>query len=73
MQIKNLLKEMQYDVVDAVLNAADFGVPQIRERIFIMASRIGLKGPQPTHSDPSKEDTKEDMFNSAASTLGDSR
>jgi DNA (cytosine-5)-methyltransferase 1 len=41
LQIKSLLNEMNYQVVDGVLNAADFGVPQIRERAFVMASRIG--------------------------------
>src|SRR3974377_1913287 len=52
LQIKNLLDEMQYDVIDDVLNAADFGVPQIRERAFIMASRIGKpKLPERTHGE----------------------
>jgi len=57
LQIESLLKEMQYNVVEGVLNAADFGVPQIRERVFIMASRIGHPSlPLPTHADPSVED-----------------
>jgi DNA (cytosine-5)-methyltransferase 1 len=35
-----------------VLNAADYGVPQIRKRLFILGSREGLllKFPEPTHS-----------------------
>jgi DNA (cytosine-5)-methyltransferase 1 len=35
------------------LNAADYGVPQLRERVFIVASREGrtLKLPSPTHGD----------------------
>jgi DNA (cytosine-5)-methyltransferase 1 len=34
-----------------VLNAADFGVPQVRERVFIVAHREGraFKFPKPTH------------------------
>jgi len=39
-----------------VLNAADYGVPQIRERVFIVGSRDGrqFQFPSPTHSDPTK-------------------
>ncbi|MDR3549086.1 MAG: DNA cytosine methyltransferase [Candidatus Pacebacteria bacterium] len=51
--IENLLKEMGYEVNNAVLNAADFGVPQIRQRVFIMASRIGKPSfPKASHVDP---------------------
>lgn len=37
------------------INAADFGVPQIRERIFLVADKDGhfLKVPSPTHGDGS--------------------
>ena len=37
----------------AVLNAADYGVPQLRERVFIVGSRTGasFKFPAPTHAD----------------------
>ncbi len=60
-QIMNLLKEMEYAVVEGVLNAADFGVPQLRDRVFIVASRVGKPSlPAPTHADPSKAD----MFDS---------
>ncbi|MCL4516106.1 MAG: DNA cytosine methyltransferase [Firmicutes bacterium] len=36
------------------LNAADFGVPQIRNRIFLVGNRMGitLSPPTPTHFDP---------------------
>lgn len=42
----NYLPRMQ------VLNAADFGVPQIRERVFLIAGRDGqqFRFPPPTHS-----------------------
>jgi DNA (cytosine-5)-methyltransferase 1 len=38
------------------LNAADYGVPQSRERVFIIASRDGKQFnlPEPTHFDPEK-------------------
>jgi len=46
-----------YDCVWRVVNAVDFGVPQIRERLFV----VGLRGksfafPSPTHRDPSESD-----------------
>ena len=43
--IMRILEEMNYNVVSEVLNSKYFGVPQNRERIFIVAYRndIGLK------------------------------
>ena len=45
---------LTYQVLFAVLNAADYGVPQRRERIFIVGIRTDLgiewSFPQPTHS-----------------------
>jgi DNA (cytosine-5)-methyltransferase 1 len=41
----------EYHVVHELLNAADFGAPQSRERVFILASRDGVpRMPTPTHS-----------------------
>jgi DNA (cytosine-5)-methyltransferase 1 len=37
--IKLNLKNIGYNVKDKILNAADFGVPQIRERVFIVGVR----------------------------------
>lgn len=41
----------------AVLNAADFGVPQLRERVFVVAHREGrsFRFPKPTHLPPTQE------------------
>ena len=42
-----------YHVAWCVLNAADFGVPQVRYRVFIVATATGLPAyefPNPTHS-----------------------
>jgi DNA (cytosine-5)-methyltransferase 1 len=51
--VRELLREMGYNVVSGVLNAADYGVPQLRERAFFLASRIGaLELPPATHGDP---------------------
>ncbi|WP_157969300.1 DNA cytosine methyltransferase [Haloplanus rubicundus] len=40
----------------AILNAADYGVPQQRKRVFFLASREGkLKPPKPTHYNPASD------------------
>ena len=46
----------RYRVHWKVLNAARFGVPQIRERVFLIASREGdsFSFPAPTHVDPAE-------------------
>ena len=43
-----------YQVVGQLILAADYGVPQLRERVFFLASRIGqdLTLPSPTHAKP---------------------
>ena len=40
-----------YRCISRVLNAADFGAPQVRERLFIIGSRDGerVNWPEPTH------------------------
>ena len=49
-------KNYQYVVQHKVLNAADFGVPQFRERIFLVGNRIDkvFDFPKPTHFSSSK-------------------
>lgn len=52
-----LLVEMGYDVVIRKVNAADYGVPQLRERAIFIASRVSpATFPEPTHADPSRTD-----------------
>ncbi len=51
---KGSSKGLRYNVVAELLNAADYGVPQTRERVFIVGFRAdtGLEWsfPEPTHS-----------------------
>ncbi len=51
-EILSRLDEEGYAVTYAVLNSADFGIPQRRRRAFFIANREGVKFkfPEPTHS-----------------------
>lgn len=52
----NRRTKSEYRPVYALLNAADYGVPQVRERFFLIASRDGaeLNFPEPTHASEEK-------------------
>jgi DNA (cytosine-5)-methyltransferase 1 len=53
--VKAMLQEMGYRVVVGIVNSADYGVPQLRERSFFLASRVGeLELPKATYGDPSE-------------------
>jgi DNA (cytosine-5)-methyltransferase 1 len=55
--VRSLLQEMGYTLVVGVINSADYGVPQLRERSFFLASRIGdIDFPLPTHANPESTD-----------------
>jgi DNA (cytosine-5)-methyltransferase 1 len=46
-------ESLGYRVRHRLLNAADYGVPQVRKRIFVVGTRLGraFKFPLPTHGD----------------------
>jgi DNA (cytosine-5)-methyltransferase 1 len=50
--IRSSLEGMGYRVYIATLNAADYGVPQIRKRAFFMATKLRgeFEWPEPTHT-----------------------
>ncbi len=66
--LKNIINNINeeegtnYNFNLGVINAADFGVPQVRERVFIIGSREGLdfQFPLPTHKNP--EVIENDLF-----------
>jgi len=51
-RVLGAFRSIGYTLNHKVLNAADYGVPQIRKRLFILGSRDGrtLRFPEPTHS-----------------------
>ena len=52
-EICNEARNLGYKVEGRVLNAADYGTPQLRKRAFIIASRIGQPPfPEATHRNP---------------------
>ena len=55
--IKKDFKKLGYNVDAKLLNAAEYGVPQARERVVIIGNRIGVKNPypKPTHWVDSKK------------------
>lgn len=50
-EIKNLFSSLGYKIQAKILNAADYGVPQLRERVIVVGVLDGIKFnyPQPTH------------------------
>jgi DNA (cytosine-5)-methyltransferase 1 len=59
----NRRTKSNYDPVVQILNAADFGVPQVRERVIMVASRDGRKFqfPEPSFRSP-EEDASEPLL-----------
>ncbi len=49
-EIKRTFSETDYEFNYVVLNAADFGVPQIRNRIFFYGNRVGIKMQPPVET-----------------------
>ena len=54
--ILSLFESLGYKVKYKVLNSADYGVPQIRERVIIFGTKLDKEYiyPQPTHSNSNK-------------------
>ncbi len=69
----NLATGANYSLQVKVLNAADFGVPQLRERIFFVGSRDGkdFTFPSPTHKAPELDDSRLLPHTTAWDAIGD--
>jgi DNA (cytosine-5)-methyltransferase 1 len=71
-EVKSVLRELGYATDVQVLNAADYGVPQLRERVFFLASRVGpIEFPARTHRDPKVEDPDRKPWNTVKQAIGD--
>ena len=74
-QAINLEVGTNYTVAWKMLNAAHYGVPQIRERVFLIGSRDGLtfKFPAPTHESRAEAGLLDDRepFRTAWDAIGD--
>lgn len=59
-EIQRTFADTGYDFNYIILNAADYGVPQIRNRIFFYGNRVGCKmePPEPTNSEDGKKPWK---------------
>ena len=54
--LKTEFHKLGYEINYKVLNTADFGVPQIRQRLIIIGSKRGkVDFPSPTHKNPDKK------------------
>lgn len=56
-QLVECLDRLDYTLTWKVVNAAEYGVPQLRERVFMVATRDGesFLFPPPTHGNPKKQ------------------
>ena len=66
--IVNDFKKLGYDVDYKVLKASDYGVPQNRERVFIVGNRLGLKNSFPVKTHGKEKNLK--PFVSTKSAVG---
>ena len=65
--IQKILKDFKsigYKVDYKLLNAADYGVPQARKRVFIIGNRLGLENPYPTQTHQTPTKRKDILFDS---------
>ncbi|EPJ9566272.1 DNA cytosine methyltransferase [Pseudomonas aeruginosa] len=69
----NKVTKTNYSPVVITLNAADFGVPQTRTRVFIIGSRDGKKfvPPTPTHHDPEIPSQAKEPWMTAWDAIGE--
>ncbi len=70
--VESLLRDLGYNTDHAIVNAANFGVPQLRERLIIIASRVSTPSfPSATHCDPNLKDTKLTPWVTVGDAIGD--
>ncbi len=69
---KRAARKLEFEVVENVLNAADFGVPQTRKRAIVIGSRLGLPElPRQTHFRPDSVPTRRRSWRTVEDAIGD--
>lgn len=70
-------EDIGYKVDYKVLNAADYGVPQARERVIIIGNRLGINNPfpEPSHYNPNNvislfDDNEKEPYITVAEAIG---
>lgn len=73
--ISDQMEDIGYEVSVQVLDAADYGVPQHRNRLFFIGNRLGKENPDmaewKTHREPRSEEEKQMKFKRSPSELTD--
>ena len=67
-EIKETFKKTGYEFNYVILNAADYGVPQIRNRVFFFGNRVGVKMEPPS---PCYDGTDEHPYKTVGEAIGD--
>lgn len=71
----NAKRSVNYKAATLHLNSADYGVPQLRERVFVIARRDGgdISAPPPTHAPPDSLHVRAglDPYRTAWDAIGD--
>lgn len=67
-EIKSTFKQTGYEFNYVILNAADYGVPQIRNRVFFFGNRIGVHMEPPL---PCCDGTVEHPYKTVGEAIGD--
>lgn len=71
---RRAVAKLGFEVVGDVLNAADFGVPQVRKRAIVIGSRVGAPTmPKPTHRAPDAASQNESAWRTVRDAIGDLR
>ena len=60
--IKHDFEDLGYKVDARLLNAAEYGVPQARERVVIIGNRIGVDNPYPQKTHKIFEDSNDELL-----------
>lgn len=60
--IKESLEELGYNTYSTVLQATDYGVPQIRTRLFVLATKFPVEQPFPKATHSIRRDAERSLF-----------